>query len=116
MRFALSYSCYYFAIFCLTHGLGGNIFLECAHPSFFFLGLPLMSCDTTSMVPGGSSNPAIAAGKFPFPQLTRTNYATWAMRMKYLLRAHGAWGVVDRESSSKEVDESKEELAMTICG
>ena len=37
-----------------------------------------------------------------------------AMRIKYLLQAHGAWGVIDRERSSKEVDESKEELAMTI--
>ncbi|XBJ20350.1 hypothetical protein VPH35_011190 [Triticum aestivum] len=77
----------------------------------------MMPRDTTAMVPSGSGNPAIAAaaaGKIPFSQLTRTNYAAWAMRMKYLLRAHSAWGVVDRESPSKEVDESKEELAMTI--
>ena len=36
-----------------------------------------------------------------------------AMRIKYLLQAHGAWGVIDRERSSKEVDESMQELALT---
>lgn len=55
-----------------------------------------------------------AAGKLPFPLLTRTNYAAWAMRMKYLLRANGAWAAVDREASSTEVDKGKEEMAMTI--
>ncbi|XP_073360547.1 uncharacterized protein [Aegilops tauschii subsp. strangulata] len=53
------------------------------------------------------------AGKLPFPLLTRTNYAAWAMRMKYLLRANGAWGTVEREASS-EVNKGKEEMAMTI--
>lgn len=55
-----------------------------------------------------------AAGKLPFPLLTRTNYAAWAMRMKYLLRANGVWGAVDREATSSEVDKGKEEMAMTI--
>ncbi|XBJ26293.1 hypothetical protein VPH35_003755 [Triticum aestivum] len=36
------------------------------------------------------------------------------MRMKYLLRANGAWAAVDREDSSKEVDAGKEEMAMMI--
>ncbi|KAE8800131.1 hypothetical protein D1007_24424 [Hordeum vulgare] len=55
-----------------------------------------------------------AAGKLPFPLLTRTNYAAWVMRMKYLLRANDAWAVLDREASSTEVDKGKEEMAMTI--
>jgi hypothetical protein len=65
---------------------------------------------------GGSVTAVVAAaGKVPVPLLTRTNYSAWAMRMKYLMRAHGAWGVVDPERSSKEAaDGSKEEMAMTI--
>ncbi|KAE8795061.1 hypothetical protein D1007_30266 [Hordeum vulgare] len=55
-----------------------------------------------------------AAGKLPFPLLTRTNNTAWAMRMKYLLRANDAWAAVDREASSMEVDKGKEEMAMTI--
>lgn len=68
------------------------------------------------MVTSGGSAAAAAAGKaVPVPLLTRTNYAAWAMRMKYIMRVHGAWGAVDPESSSKEVaDGSKEEMAMTI--
>ena len=62
---------------------------------------------------GGSAMVA-AAGKVAVPLLTRTNYAAWAMRMKYIMRLHGAWGAVDAESSSKEADGSKEEMAMTI--
>ncbi|KAE8818072.1 hypothetical protein D1007_04173 [Hordeum vulgare] len=55
-----------------------------------------------------------AAGKLPFLLLTRTNYAAWAMRMKYLLRANGAWAAVNHEVSSTEVDKGKEDMAMTI--
>jgi hypothetical protein len=69
------------------------------------------------LVPSDSAAMAAAttmAGKLPFPLLTRTNYDAWAMRMKYLLRANGAWGAVDREASSSEVDKGKEEIAMTI--
>ncbi|XP_051197381.1 uncharacterized protein [Lolium perenne] len=36
------------------------------------------------------------------------------MRMKYILRVHGAWSAVDPESTAKEADGSKEEMAMTI--
>lgn len=53
-------------------------------------------------------------GRLPYPMLTRTDYAAWAIRMKYLLRANGAWGAVVRESSFEDVDESKDQLALTI--
>ncbi|XBI26540.1 hypothetical protein VPH35_051226 [Triticum aestivum] len=79
--------------------------------------MPRDSSASGALVPGDSAAMAAAAtaaaGKLPFPLLTRTNYAAWAMRMKYLLRANGAWGAVDREASS-EVDKGKEEMAMTI--
>lgn len=80
--------------------------------------MPRDSSASGALVPSDSAARAAAAtaaaGKLPFPLLTRTNYAAWAMRMKYLLRANGAWAAVDREDSSKEVDAGKEEMAMTI--
>jgi hypothetical protein len=67
-----------------------------------------------AMVTSGGSAMAAAAGKVPVAMLTRNNYAAWAMRMKYIMRVHGAWDAIDSESSSKEADGSKEEIAMTI--
>ena len=46
--------------------------------------------------------------------LTRTNYAAWAIRMKYILRTNGAWGAVDPEKASGGVEQSKDELALAI--
>jgi hypothetical protein len=67
------------------------------------------------MVTAGVGGAAAAAGKVSVPLLTRTNFAAWAMRMKYILRVHGAWSAVDPDSSSKEeAAGSKEEMAMTI--
>ena len=71
------------------------------------------------MSPGdgvGSSNSSMMAmtGRLPFPMLIRTNYAAWAMRMKYLLQTNGVWGTVDRGKASGDVDESKNQLALTI--
>uniref|UniRef100_A0A452Y766 Uncharacterized protein n=1 Tax=Aegilops tauschii subsp. strangulata TaxID=200361 RepID=A0A452Y766_AEGTS len=80
--------------------------------------MPRDSSASGALVPSDSAAMAAAAtaaaGKLPFPLLTRTNYAAWAMRMKYLLHANGAWAAVDREASSTEVDKAKEEMAMTI--
>nr|XP_040246070.1 uncharacterized protein LOC120965016 [Aegilops tauschii subsp. strangulata] len=73
----------------------------------------LVPSDSAAMVAAATAA-TMAAGKLPFPLLTRTNYAAWAMRMKYLLRANGVWGAVDREATSSEVDKGKEEMAMTI--
>ncbi|KAE8779265.1 hypothetical protein D1007_47692 [Hordeum vulgare] len=67
-----------------------------------------------ALVPAAAATATTAAGKLPFPLLTRTNYAAWAMRMKYLLRANGAWAAVDGEASSMEVDKGKDEMPMTI--
>ena len=73
----------------------------------------MVPSDSAAMAAAATATTA-AAGKLPFPLLTRTNYAAWAMRMKYLLRANGVWGAVDREATSSEVDKGKEEMAMTI--
>ena len=65
----------------------------------------------------GNSRAATATtGRLPFPMLTRTNYATWAIRMKYILRTNGSWGAVDPEKASGGVEQSKDELALAING
>ncbi|VAI93647.1 hypothetical protein VPH35_133013 [Triticum aestivum] len=72
----------------------------------------LVQSDSAAMAAAATAATTVV-GKLLFPLLTRTNYAAWAMRMKYLLRANNAWGAIDREASSK-VDKGKEEMAMTI--
>ncbi|XP_039771831.1 uncharacterized protein LOC120639992 [Panicum virgatum] len=63
---------------------------------------------------GLGNSMAATTGRLPFSMLTRTNYAAWAIRMKYILRTNGAWGVVDPEKASGGVEQSKDELALAI--
>jgi len=49
----------------------------------------------------GDSTTTAATGRLPLPMLTRTNYAVWAMRMKYLLRTNGMWGAVDPKKACR---------------
>ncbi|KAF0889492.1 hypothetical protein E2562_024547 [Oryza meyeriana var. granulata] len=76
------------------------------------------SSPSKAIVSAGFSDSTMTAtattGRLPFPMLTRTNYMAWAMRMKYLLRTNGTWGAVDPEKASEVVDESKDQLALTI--
>ncbi|RLN24630.1 ell-associated factor Eaf [Panicum miliaceum] len=63
-----------------------------------------------AILSSGMGNSTVATAtkvRLSFPMLTRTNYAAWAMRMKFLLRANGAWGAVDRgkKPTSKAVNE-----------
>ncbi|CAL5003938.1 unnamed protein product [Urochloa decumbens] len=69
-----------------------------------------------AIVGGGLGNLTAATARLPFPMLTRTNYAAWAMRMKFLLRANGAWGAVDRGKAPADgvVDEVQDQLALSI--
>ncbi|KAG8082638.1 hypothetical protein GUJ93_ZPchr0014g46535 [Zizania palustris] len=68
-----------------------------------------------TMTSGFGNSATTMTGRLPYPMLTRTNYAAWAMRMKYFLRTNGAWGAVNREGTSSEVvDESKDQLALNI--
>ncbi|KAF0922724.1 hypothetical protein E2562_001116 [Oryza meyeriana var. granulata] len=60
----------------------------------------------------GNSTAVAMTGRLPFPMLPRTNYVAWAMRMKFLLRANGAWGVVDRGKAP--VDKAMDQLALSI--
>jgi hypothetical protein len=65
---------------------------------------------------GNSMVATAATGRLPFPMLTRTNYAAWAMRMKFILRTNSAWGVVDRgkKPTNEVVDEVQDQLALSI--
>ncbi|CAN6353491.1 unnamed protein product [Urochloa humidicola] len=68
------------------------------------------------VVSSGLGNLMATTGRLPFPMLTRTNYAAWAMRMKFLLRANGAWGAVDRakKPTTEAVDEVQDQLALSL--
>ncbi|CAO2163418.1 unnamed protein product [Urochloa humidicola] len=68
------------------------------------------------VVSNGLGNSTATTGRLPFPMLTRTNYVTWPMRMKFLLRANGAWGAVDRgkKPTIEAVDEVQEQLALSL--
>uniref|UniRef100_A0A0A9CYR5 DUF4219 domain-containing protein n=1 Tax=Arundo donax TaxID=35708 RepID=A0A0A9CYR5_ARUDO len=79
----------------------------------------MMPCDDTSsskaIVSSGLGNSTMAtAGRLSLPMLTRTNYVVWVMRMKYLLRTNSAWGAMHHEKEFEDIDESKEQLALTI--
>ncbi|EEC83464.1 hypothetical protein OsI_28970 [Oryza sativa Indica Group] len=77
------------------------------------------SSSSKAIVSGGFGDliaPATATtGRLPFPMLTRANYVAWAIsRMKFLLRTNGAWGAINREKTSGAINESKDQLALTI--
>lgn len=74
------------------------------------------SSSSKAIVTSGFGNSTTATARLPFPMLTRTNYAAWAMRLKFLLRANGAWGAVDRGKKPKDetVDEVQDQLALSI--
>ena len=77
------------------------------------------SSSSKAIVSGGfGSSTAMAAttGRLPFPLLTRTNYAAWTVRMKFILRTNGAWGAVDRgkKPTTEDVDEAQDQLALSI--
>ena len=65
---------------------------------------------------GSSTATAATTGRLPFPLLTRTNYAAWTVRMKFILRTNGAWGAIDRgkKPTTEDVDEAQDQLALSI--
>jgi hypothetical protein len=63
---------------------------------------------------GSFGNPAtMTTRRLPLPMLTRTNYAVWAVRMKYILRTSGAWGAAVR-GAAEAVDDGMNQLALPI--
>nr|CAB3494904.1 unnamed protein product [Digitaria exilis] len=74
------------------------------------------SSSSKSIMTSGFGNSTTSTGRLPFPMLTRTNYAAWAMKLKFLLRANGAWGVVDhgKKLKGEAVDEVQDQLALSI--
>ena len=65
---------------------------------------------------GSSTATTATTGRLPFPLLTRTNYAAWTVRMKFILRTNSAWGVIDRgnKPTNEVVDEVQDQLALSI--
>lgn len=40
-----------------------------------------------------------------YPMLTKSNYLTWAMKMKVYMRVQGVWDVVEPTDSKEAIDE-----------
>ena len=74
------------------------------------------SSSSKTIMSGSFGNSTATTGRLPFPMLTRTNYAAWTVRMKFLLRTNGTWGAVDREKKppGEAVDEVQDQLALMI--
>jgi hypothetical protein len=63
---------------------------------------------------GNSAPVTLTTGRLPFPMLTRTNYAAWVIRMKFLLRTNDAWAAVSRDGATEAVDEGMDQLALSM--
>ncbi|KAJ0975708.1 hypothetical protein J5N97_017673 [Dioscorea zingiberensis] len=53
-----------------------------------------------------------ASVSLQYPMLSKTNYATWALKMKACLRAQGAWEAVEPKDASTRVEEKKDQMAV----
>lgn len=40
-----------------------------------------------------------------YPMLTKTNYTTWAMKMKVFMQAHGVWEAIEPKDGKAVVEE-----------
>ena len=61
---------------------------------------------------GNGSVPKVLACEgsisLPYPMLTRSNYTTWAVKMKVFMRAQGVWNAIVDE----EVNERQDQMAL----
>lgn len=62
------------------------------------------------MVPDGKIKEGGGSSAINCPMLNSTNYTVWAMKMKFLLRVHKVWGVIESEKD----DEDKNNLATAL--
>ncbi|XP_062193554.1 uncharacterized protein LOC133896949 [Phragmites australis] len=47
-----------------------------------------------------------------YPMLTRSNYATWAIKMNVFIRAQGIWDAVEHDDPKEKVDMKKDQIAL----
>lgn len=49
-----------------------------------------------------------------YPMLARSNYTTWALKMKVFMQAHGVWSAVESNVSKVAIDEKSDKVAMAM--
>ncbi|CAL5003493.1 unnamed protein product [Urochloa decumbens] len=60
----------------------------------------------------GSSEKESSLVSLHYPMLTRSNYTTWAIKMKVFMRAQGVWDVVEYAGKKDELDTKKDHTAL----
>ncbi|CAN6178599.1 unnamed protein product [Urochloa humidicola] len=60
----------------------------------------------------GSSGKESSLVSLHYPMLTRSNYTTWAIKMKVFMRAQGVWDVVEYAGKKEELDSKKDQTAL----
>lgn len=49
-----------------------------------------------------------------YPMLVRSNYTTWALKMKVFMQAHEVWEAVEPSDPKTPVMEKKDKIALTM--
>lgn len=49
-----------------------------------------------------------------YPMLTKTNYTTWALKMKVVMQAHGVWDAVEQTDPKATMDERTDKIALAM--
>ncbi|KAL8090104.1 hypothetical protein AgCh_039540 [Apium graveolens] len=49
-----------------------------------------------------------------YPTLSKTNYTTWALKMKVMMQAHGVWEAVEQSDPKANVEERTDKIALAM--
>lgn len=49
-----------------------------------------------------------------YPMLSRSNYTTWALKMKVYLKARGVWSAIDLKDPKATVDDKADKVALAM--
>ncbi|CAL5069805.1 unnamed protein product [Urochloa decumbens] len=60
----------------------------------------------------GSSGKESSLVSLHYPMLTRSNYTTWAIKMKVFMRAQGVWDIVEYNGKKEELDTKMDQTAL----
>ena len=47
-----------------------------------------------------------------YPMLTRSNYASWAIKMRVYMQAHGVWNAIEKDDPKAVVDDRTDKIAL----
>ena len=49
-----------------------------------------------------------------YPMLTKTNYTTWALKMKVFMQAHGVWEAIEPKDTKAVIDDKIDKRALAV--